>query len=166
MRLFAPYQGPELLKQRPVLRNLALAGDVTIELVAELLLRRGHEVDVISQGEVVEQRFESFQPFSERTLRHRIPVRYSSTVPIKFLNGLWSTSATCGLFEKMRRVAPYDLVIIYNVKRPAGHIRGLCDRAPRTAGGLRIRGRRVCRLGGRPVAPRSETLLSDHAADR
>ena len=52
----APYQGPGLLERRPILRNLALAGNVKIELVSELLRRRGHDVDVLSQGEVVEHR--------------------------------------------------------------------------------------------------------------
>jgi glycosyltransferase involved in cell wall biosynthesis len=115
----APYQGPELLKRRPVLHNLALAGNVKIELIAELLRRGNHEVDVISQGEVVEQRFRLYGAFSEpRPFHPQIQVHYASTVPVKFLNGFWSVAKTLSLFKEMHRATPYDLVIIYNLKRP------------------------------------------------
>jgi hypothetical protein len=115
----APYQGPELLKRRPVLRNLALAGNLKIELISELLLRGNHEVDVISQGEVVEPRFQFYPAFSEaRPFHPEIRVIYASTVPIRFVNGFWSEWRTLALFKQLHRVNPYDLVIIYNLKRP------------------------------------------------
>src|SRR5687768_6056794 len=59
----APYQGPELLKRRPIVHNLALAGNVKVELIAELLRRGNHQVDVISQGAVVVQRFQFYGGF-------------------------------------------------------------------------------------------------------
>jgi glycosyltransferase involved in cell wall biosynthesis len=115
----APYQGPELLKRRPVLRNLALAGNVKVELIAELLRRADHDVDVISQGEVVEEQIQFYRAFSEpRPFHPEVRVRYPSAVPVKFINGLWSSWKTLSLFKQMHRASPYDLVIIYNLKRP------------------------------------------------
>src|SRR5262245_9735427 len=91
----APYQGPELFNQRPLLRNLALAGNVKIELIAELLRRANHDVDVISQGEVVEQQLKFYRAFSEpRPFHPEIPVRYASSLPIKYVNGLWAVRKT------------------------------------------------------------------------
>ncbi len=118
MAYIAPYQGPELLKRRPVLHNLALAGNVKIELIAELP-RRGHEVDVISQGEVVEQRFKYYEPFSEpRPFHHQNPrsllVDGADQVPERTLVDVDDLT----LVQKMHGFAPYDLVIIYNLKRP------------------------------------------------
>jgi glycosyltransferase involved in cell wall biosynthesis len=115
----APYQGPDLLKRRPTLRNLALAGNLKIELIAELLRRGNHDVDVLSQGEVVDQRFQFFGGFIERQPFHsEILVRYASAVPIRFVNGFWSAWKTLSVFKEMHRASPYDLVIIYNLKRP------------------------------------------------
>lgn len=115
----APYQGPELLKRRPILRNLSLAGNVKIELISELLRRANHDVDVLSQGEVVERRLGFYRAFAEPRSFHRdIPVLYSSALPIRFLNGSWSTLRTLSAFKRRHRAAPYDLVIIYNFKRP------------------------------------------------
>ena len=146
----APYQGPELLKRRPIVRNLALAGNIKIELIAELLRRANHEVDVISQGEVVDQRLRFYRGFSEpRPVHPEIPVRYASTIPVRFLNGLWSASSTLRLFKRLHGVNPYDLVIIYNLKRP----QVVCaDHAQRRLGipvVFEYRRRCVCQLGGR-----------------
>jgi hypothetical protein len=115
----APYQGPELLKQRPIIHNLALAGNLKIELIAELLRRRGHDVDVISQGDVVEPHFAFYAALSEvAPCDSDIPVRYASALPVKFVNGIWSVKRTLSLFKRMHRARPYDLVIIYNLMRP------------------------------------------------
>ena len=57
----APYQGPGLLQSRPSLANLALAGNLKIELVADLLHQHGHDVEIISQGEVVENSLRYFR---------------------------------------------------------------------------------------------------------
>ena len=104
----APYQGPELLKRRPILQNLALAGNVKIELVSELLHRAEHEVDVISQGEVVERSLTFYGAFSEaRSFHAEVPVVYSSALPIRFLNGAWSTARTLSLFKQRHRARPY-----------------------------------------------------------
>jgi glycosyltransferase involved in cell wall biosynthesis len=115
----APYQGPELIKRRPTLINLALAGNVKIELVAELLQRSGHEVEVLSQGEVVENLLRHYPAFSEpRRFDAEIPVLYASAFPARFINGLWSSRRTLALFKERHKAARFDLVLIYNLKTP------------------------------------------------
>ena len=115
----APYQGPGLLRRRPIRLNLALAGNLKIELVAELLTRRGHEVEILSQGEVVENRTRFYAAFSEpprATGSHE--VHYASALPVRFVNGWWSCRRTLALFRRRHKLRPFDLVIIYNLKPP------------------------------------------------
>lgn len=115
----APYQGPGLRQQRPIVRNLALAANVKIELVAELLQQQGHSVDVLSQGEVVERSPRYFRSFSEgQRFNQAIPVDYCSALPIRGVNGLWSTWRLKSLFLQRHRASPYDLVLVYNLKNP------------------------------------------------
>jgi glycosyltransferase involved in cell wall biosynthesis len=115
----APYQGSQLLQRRPSLTNLALAGNLKIELVADLMCQHGHDVEIISQGEVVENSFRYFPPLTEAPQTGRAaPVQYASAVPIRFLNGWWSTRRVLALFAERQRRAPFDLVIIYNLKQP------------------------------------------------
>jgi glycosyltransferase involved in cell wall biosynthesis len=112
----APYQGPELLRRRPSVQNLALAGNLKIEMIGELLRRSGHDVELLSQGEVVERALRYFPAFRERA--SGIPVAYSSSVPVRFVNGWWSANRLLALFKQRHRAAPFDLVIVYNMKRP------------------------------------------------
>ena len=115
----APYQGPGLMGRRPTVQNLALAGNVKIELIAELLRRHQHDVEVLSQGEVVERSIRYYPAFREtRPFDPAIPVRYASALPVRFVNGWWSGRDTLALFKERHRVSPFDLVIVYNLKRP------------------------------------------------
>jgi glycosyltransferase involved in cell wall biosynthesis len=115
----APYQGPGLINSRPSLGNLALAGNVKIELVAELLHESAHDIEIISQGEVVERRFKIHAGFREQNPYHsNISVYYASALPLRFVNGLWSSLRTLAVFKRRHRAAPFDLVIIYNLKLP------------------------------------------------
>src|SRR2546427_11295386 len=115
----APYQGPELLRTRPTLRNLSLAANVKMELISELLLRKGHEVEIFSQGEVVDNQLKFFHGFSESEAFHPlVPIHYASALPVKRLNGFWSSSRTEALFKARHRVAPFDVMLIYNLKSP------------------------------------------------
>jgi glycosyltransferase involved in cell wall biosynthesis len=115
----APYQGPGLINCRPSVRNLALAGNLKIELVAELLHQSGHDIEILSQGEVVEPRFTVYPGFCERNPYHaNISVHYASALPVRFVNGLWSTQRMLALFKRRHRAAPFDPVIVYNLKLP------------------------------------------------
>ena len=115
----APYQGPGLINRRPSVRNLALAGNLKIELVAELLHQCAHDIEILSQGEVVERRFMIYSGFCERNPYHaNISAHYASALPVRFVNGLWSSQRTLALFKRRHRAAPFDLVIIYNLKLP------------------------------------------------
>jgi len=114
-----PYQGPSLLKERPIVWNRSLSNTVKIELIAELLHSRSHTVEILSHGEVVENRWKFYRAFCEPDLfHHDIPVRYVSALPIKRLNGLWSSTAMLRLFRERHRACPFDLVIIFNLKPP------------------------------------------------
>jgi glycosyltransferase involved in cell wall biosynthesis len=115
----APYQGPGLLETRPTLLNLGLAANVKMELVAELLRSSGHTTEILSQGEVVERRWKFYPAFGEPRPAHPgARVFYASALPWKFINVLWSTFWTYRLFKRQHRLAPYDLVILYNLKLP------------------------------------------------
>jgi glycosyltransferase involved in cell wall biosynthesis len=113
----APYQGAELIKRRPIGRNLSLGGNLKIELISELLQRNSHTVEILSQGEVIDRRFKVYpgfcdpQPFCAKT-----PIYYSSALPVMFLNGLWSSLSTLRMLKARHRVAPFDAVLIYNLK--------------------------------------------------
>lgn len=113
------YQGPSLLEQRPVVRNRSLSNTVKIELIASFLQSTSHCVEVISQGEVVENSLKFFPPFSESKRFHAdIPVHYASALPIRGVNGLWSSRRTLEIFKSRHRAHPFDLVIIFNLKEP------------------------------------------------
>jgi glycosyltransferase involved in cell wall biosynthesis len=113
----APYHGPTLVKRRPIVINRSLAGATKIELIAKLLRLASHEVEIISQGEVVQLGLRYYPSFREPELFDpKIPVWYSSALPIRFLNGRWSSLFTLREFKKRHTVSPYDVVIIYNMK--------------------------------------------------
>lgn len=115
----APYQGPTLVKRRPIILNRSLAGTTKIELIAKLLRSSSHEIEVISQGEVVQLECNFHPAFYETELFDpRIPVFYASTVPIRFLNGFWSDFVTLRHFRARHSASPFDAVIIYNMKTP------------------------------------------------
>jgi hypothetical protein len=99
--------------------NIALGGNVKIELVSELLHRGGHDVEVLSQGEVVDRRLRLYPGFQEVKKFHpEIPVFYASALPIKFVNGFWSSWRTLRLFRERHAASPFDVAIIYNLKQP------------------------------------------------
>jgi glycosyltransferase involved in cell wall biosynthesis len=99
--------------------NLALAGNLKIELISELLARAGHDVEIISQGEVVENSSRFFPAFQETTAGERnIPVFYASAFPVRFVNGYWSSRGVLSIFKHRHRERPFDVVIVYNLKGP------------------------------------------------
>jgi glycosyltransferase involved in cell wall biosynthesis len=113
----APFQGAQLLRRRPTTLNLALAGNLKIELIAELLARGGHDVEVFSQGEVVENSGRYFPAFEEALAGERtIPVFYASALPIRFVNGYWSAQGLLSIFRSRHGARSFDAVIIYNLK--------------------------------------------------
>jgi glycosyltransferase involved in cell wall biosynthesis len=115
----APYQGPALKGRRPITLNLSLAGSVKMEGIARLLRGSGHEVEIFSQGEVVELGLKFYPGFTEPVRFHPdIPVTYSSALPVRYLNGIWQGFRLLSLFKARQRLAPFDLVIIYNLKVP------------------------------------------------
>lgn len=115
----APYQGPSLLKSRPTILNRSLSGGLKMELIAALLRENGHQVEIISQGEVVENTCRFYPSFTEpEPLRSNTPVHYASALPVPRLNGFWSNSRTLRLFKARHSASPYDLVLIWNLKGP------------------------------------------------
>lgn len=115
----APYQGPTVVARRPIIRNNSLAAKVKIELVAELLKKSGHDVEVISQGEVVENSLKFYRGFREAApFDPDIPVEYSSTVTARFINIVWSSIATLQRVRSRHRARPFDAMLFYNFKLP------------------------------------------------
>jgi glycosyltransferase involved in cell wall biosynthesis len=116
----APYQGKVLRNQRPIIDNLALAANLKIELIAELLASTGHQVEILSQGEVSGERSFTLYPACEEIPRFHpaIPVHYCSAIRVRRVQGVWSTYQMLRLLRARHREAPFDLVIIYNFKLP------------------------------------------------
>ena len=115
----APYHGPTLLERRPIVRNRSMASATKIGLIAGLLRSSAHDVEIISQGAVIESAFTFYPSFVEPQPFHpEIPIFYGSVLPVRRLNGLWSNGRTLHLLKARHRAAPYDLVIIYNLQGP------------------------------------------------
>ena len=113
------YQGPTLLERRPIVRNRSLSNSVKIELIASLLRSHGHQVEIISQGEVVDNKFKFYPAFSEpQPFDSKIPVYYSSAFPVRRVNGFWSSLQTLRRLKALHRATSFDLVIIFNLKDP------------------------------------------------
>jgi hypothetical protein len=108
-----------LIERRPIIRNLSLAARVKIGLLAELLQESSHSVEILSQGEVVERQFKFYPRIHEPpNCQTKIPVYYSSALPIRFLNGVSSSQSLLRVFKERHRWKPFDIVIIYNLKPP------------------------------------------------
>jgi len=115
----APYQGPRVLRARPIVVNLSLAGNLKIELIAKLLQQSGHQVEILSQGEIVGNHCRFYRSFNEPVASHpEITAYYASVFPLKYVNAAWPSLFTLSLFRKRHRLAPYDLVLLYNLKGP------------------------------------------------
>jgi glycosyltransferase involved in cell wall biosynthesis len=114
-----PYQGATVVEQRPIVRNRSVSNNIKIELIAQLLYESSHEVEIISHGEVIERQFRFYPGFWEPELFHSsIPIYYVSSLPIKRLNGFWSGMRARQFLKRRHRERQYDLVIIFNMKRP------------------------------------------------
>jgi hypothetical protein len=114
-----PYQGSTLVQRRPIVRNRSVSNRIKIELIAQLLQANGHEVEIISHGEVSERGLRFYPGFWETELFHpRVPVYYVSSLPIRRINGFWARLQAVRVFKKQHRERPFDLLIIFNLKWP------------------------------------------------
>jgi glycosyltransferase involved in cell wall biosynthesis len=114
-----PYQGSTLVQRRPIVRNRSVSNRIKIELVAQLLQANGHEVEIISHGEVTELGLKFYPAFWETELFHpEIPVYYVSSLPVRRINGFWAGWQAARFLKKRHRTHPFDLVIIFNLKSP------------------------------------------------
>jgi glycosyltransferase involved in cell wall biosynthesis len=95
-----------------------LAANIKVELITKLLQQLSHDVEVISQGEVVDSHFRHFASFKEGSSAHAFPVFYASALPLRYLNGWWSEFQTRKLLQRRHSVSPFDLLIVYNLKGP------------------------------------------------
>ena len=182
-----PYKGPGLLERRPSIRNLSLSNKVKIELVCQALLAKGHQVKIISQGEVDRYQAKFYGAFQEpKPFRPDVSTYYISSLPVRFLTGLWAQWQSVKALKALHRRSPFDLMILFNM-RPghnacaayAGRLRlpfileyeddAFVDVYGRAAGGFRARRQREACLntlrlaaGGIGVSPH---LLSQFRAE-
>jgi hypothetical protein len=113
------YQGPTVVEQRPIVGNRSLSSRVKTELIARLLQANGHEVEIISHGEVTEHGLRFYPGFWETELFHpRVRVYYISSLPIRRINGFWAGLQAVRAFKKHHRECPFDLIIILNLNSP------------------------------------------------
>ena len=114
-----PYQGLSVVERRQIVANRSMSNKTKIELVAKLLRSRGHAVEIFSHGEVIENRLRFYAGFSEPELFDRaIPITYISSLAVRRLNGLWASMQMVRLLNRRHRIAPFDVVILFNLKRP------------------------------------------------
>ena len=117
--IIAPYQGTALCQHRPITGNFGLGATAKIRILAELLRHSDHEVEIFSQGEVIDSKVTYYPRLSESaTSTGDIPVHYASAIPLRGVNALWSTTSLRRLVKAHHRRDPYDLVFIYNLKPP------------------------------------------------
>jgi glycosyltransferase involved in cell wall biosynthesis len=114
-----PYQGATVVNRRPIVGNRSISNKIKIELIARLLQESSHEVEIISHGEVIETKCKFYPGFHEPELfDSNIPIYYASALPIRRVNGLWSSMQTLRFLKSRHRLFPYNLVIIFNLKPP------------------------------------------------
>lgn len=117
--IVAPYQGPTLAARRPIATNLSLGARAKLGIVVELVRMNSHSVEVFSQGEVVERRWKYYAAFDDFvSLGPEVPVHYASAIPVRYVNGLWSSMLTLRMFKRRHRACPFDLLYVYNLKLP------------------------------------------------
>lgn len=111
------YQSPGFTRQRPCLHNLSLGCRVKVELIAASLKASGHDVEILSQGEVDQNQFK-YYPFyrEEQPFDPDIPILYASALPVKYITGVWSANSTLRLLKARNKIAPFDVVIIQTLK--------------------------------------------------
>jgi glycosyltransferase involved in cell wall biosynthesis len=114
-----PYQGPTLIKKRPSVRNRSMSNTIKIELIAQLLRSKSHDIEVFSHGEVIENELAFYPAFDEPDRFHpKIPVYYISALPLRGVNGLWARLRMTALLTRRHRVSPFDVLMIFNLKPP------------------------------------------------
>jgi glycosyltransferase involved in cell wall biosynthesis len=114
-----PYQGPTLIKRRPIVGNRSMSNRIKIELIAQLLHTNGHDVEVFAHGEVDSPQLRFYPAFTEPEPFHpHIPVHYISSLPIRRIYGLWVRLCMLMLLHRRHRVSPFDVIIIFNFKPP------------------------------------------------
>jgi glycosyltransferase involved in cell wall biosynthesis len=102
-----------------VLLNRSLANSTKLELIVGILRSKAHDVEVLSQGEVVDDRFRFYPAFREaEPFDEQVPVFYSSALSVRHLNALWSSLRLRQLLNARNKVSPFDLVIVWNLKHP------------------------------------------------
>ena len=108
-----------LIKRRPIVGNRSMSNRIKIELIAQLLHANGHDVEVLSHGEVDKPELRFYRAFVEPEPFHpRIPVRYISALPIRRVYGLWARLRMLALLNGRHRASPFDAIIIFNFKPP------------------------------------------------
>jgi glycosyltransferase involved in cell wall biosynthesis len=99
--------------------NRSLANSTKLELIVAILRSNAHDVEVLSQGEVVEDRLKFYPAFREaEPFDERVPVFYSSALSVRHVNALWSSFRLLRLLKARNKVAPFDLAIVWNLKHP------------------------------------------------
>ena len=114
-----PYQGPTVVNSRQIVANRSMSNKTKIELVAKLLRSRAHAVEILSHGEVIENRLKFHAAFAEpEPFDREVPINYISSLAVRRLNGFWAGMQMVQLLKRRHRIAPFDAIIIFNLKRP------------------------------------------------
>jgi glycosyltransferase involved in cell wall biosynthesis len=89
-----------------------------IAVIVESLRTGGHVLDLLSEGEVDAFRCHYYPGFSEvDDACGGIVIQYASALPLRMLGGLWSSFRMLRLVIAGHRRAPYQAVIVYNLKQ-------------------------------------------------
>ena len=119
------YQGPSFANRRPCMHNLSLAARVKVQLIAELLHKSSHEVEIISQGALEPRtpggapRSRFYPAFSEEQTFHPAhpgPLPFGARCPIPD-RILGESGRAKSYLRRRHRTRRFDLVILYNMQR-------------------------------------------------
>jgi len=113
----ANYQGPDLIAQRGIRRNLALAGSRKIGAIASLLGELGHKVVVFSRGCPAENSGRYYQSYNSVTTEGLGVVRvvYAPCWDLSYpgaVAGIWFFRRA--LIREFSR-QPFDMIFTYNI---------------------------------------------------
>lgn len=115
----ANYQGEDLIRQRRLLRNRALAGSQKIATLSQLLVQAGCRVKVFSLGAVAERTGSFHRGFWSRLSKaEEVSVFYLADWDVLLVGRILGTiGMICALLRERRRNR-VDLVLLYNCGLP------------------------------------------------
>ncbi len=111
------FQGPQMIQQRNIRRNLSMAGSGKMRSICCALNARGHQVAIASVGRAAERTGRWYPPMQEELRFNdgsRTAVWYMGSFDVPGLGNVASWLELLRQLPRIRRFFPYDVIIVYN----------------------------------------------------